>query len=99
MWKKTIALTTGLAAMGLAAAASAQSVCSERTTFLDKLGERYSENTSAIGLASNGTVLEVLTSEMGTWTILVTQPDGTTCMVANGESWELLPIVSRDPAA
>ena len=99
MWKKTIALTTGLAAMGLAATASAQSVCSERTTFLDKLGERYSENTSAIGLASNGTVLEVLTSEKGTWTILVTQPDGTTCMVANGEFWELLPIVSRDPAA
>ncbi|MDP6709182.1 MAG: hypothetical protein QF893_22810 [Alphaproteobacteria bacterium] len=99
MWKKTIALTTAAAALGLSTAVSAQTVCSSRSNFLDNLGKRYAESPTAIGLASNGSVLEVLTSKNGSWTIIITQPNGTTCMVANGESWETLTIASADPAA
>lgn len=99
MWKKTIALTTALAAFGLSTAVSAQAICSSRSNFLDNLGKRYAESPTAIGLASNGSVLEVLTSENGSWTIIITQPNGTTCMVASGESWETLTVVNLDPAA
>ena len=42
----------------------------------------------ATNLASNGTVLEVLASNKGSWTIILTKPDGMSCVVASGEAWE-----------
>ena len=69
--------------------ASAQMLCKERSEVLDKLSNSYSEAPVAMGLASNGAVLEVLTSAEGeqTWTILITQPNGISCVMATGEGW------------
>ena len=48
-----------------------------------------------MGLANNGGVLEILVSQSSeSWTIIVTMPNGVSCLVAAGESWEMLPIVS-----
>lgn len=70
--------------------AEAQMVCSERDKFLKHLGgDQYKEAPVAMGLASNGSVLEVLASKEGdTWTIILTMPNGTSCVVASGEAWE-----------
>ena len=72
----------------LASPAAAQMVCSDRDKFLKHLGDGYSESPVAMGLASNGTVLEVLASTNGTWTISLTKPNGLSCVVASGEAWE-----------
>jgi hypothetical protein len=45
-----------------------------------------------MGLANNGTMLEIATSGEGSWTILVTRPDGVSCVVATGEAWERVPL-------
>ena len=45
-----------------------------------------------MGLTEAGSVVEVLTSSKGTWTILVTKPTGLTCMLNSGVSWEALPV-------
>ncbi len=68
----------------------AATVCSTRTNFLDELSSQHRENPIAMGLAANGSVLEVLASKDGTWTILITSPNGTSCVVAVGDSWEAL---------
>lgn len=74
----------------------AQSVCAERNVLLSSLQREYSENPTAIGLASNGSVIELLTTPDGqTWTILMTRPDGTSCVIAAGEAWEALPQVAE----
>ncbi len=70
----------------------AKTVCGDRDTFLARLGNTYAEQPVAMGLTSNGTVMEVLTSAAGTWTILITYPNGMTCMIAAGDSWEPLAI-------
>ncbi|MBH62904.1 MAG: hypothetical protein CL569_10755 [Alphaproteobacteria bacterium] len=71
----------------MASSASAQMLCKERTTFLRHLGATYSEAPVAMGLANNGSVLEVLSSKGGgTWTIIVTKPSGLSCIVASGEA-------------
>ena len=65
--------------------------CGQRTTVLDYLSAKYSEKPIAMGIAANGGLIEVLTSTEGTtFTIIVTMPEGETCMVAAGESWESL---------
>ena len=71
--------------------AAAQTVCGERRDFVRHLARGYQEHPVAIGLVSNGALLEVLASPNGSWTILVTRPGGWTCVVAAGESWEMLP--------
>lgn len=68
--------------------AAAQNSCGSRDTVVKLLGNEYDETTVAVGLASNGGVIEVLSASDGkTWTIMLTMPDGTSCVVASGEAW------------
>lgn len=68
--------------------ATAQNVCFERTALLKHLNGKFEEAPVAAGLAANGSVLEVFSSPDGvTWTIVLTQPNGATCVMASGESW------------
>ncbi len=91
---RTILTVLGAAFVALhAVPAGAQTVCGERAKFLTHLDNTYSEHPVAIGLTSSGEVLEVLTSTSGTWTFLVTNPSGRTCIVASGEGWETLPVI------
>ena len=49
-----------------------------------------------MGLANSGGVIEVLSSKTGeSWTIIITMPDGNTCLIAAGENWEALPNIIR----
>ena len=33
-------------------------------------------------------MIELMRSEAGTWTLLLTLPGGATCVLAHGENWE-----------
>jgi hypothetical protein len=71
------------------AAVAASPSCAPRTELLKQLSARYSEAPVAVGLASNGALIELLTSGSGsTWTLIVSQPNGASCLVAAGESWQ-----------
>ena len=70
-------------------------VCDARKEVLGHLAGKYSENPVALGLATNGGVVELLTANEGkTWTIVITMPNGQTCLVAAGENWESKPRVA-----
>ena len=74
---------------GPAAAHKPQAPCVQRADMLNGLDGYYTEAPSAMGLSNNGGVVEVLTSPEGkTWTIIVTLPNGTSCLIAAGENWE-----------
>jgi hypothetical protein len=69
--------------------ASAAPPCGPRADVVGELEQRYREAPVAVGLAGNGTLVEVLASPDGaTWTILQTAPSGLACLVAAGESWQ-----------
>ncbi len=87
---------------GMAQPALAQNVCASRDILVDSLAQDYSEAPSALGISDSGAVVEVLSAKDGTtWTILMTTPDGISCVVATGEMWERLPddqqIASGEP--
>ncbi|MGE5148436.1 MAG: hypothetical protein ACM3N5_16915 [Candidatus Eiseniibacteriota bacterium] len=78
-------------AFTLIAAADAQAdiACGERHDVLDKLAKQYKESPVGVGVASNGGVIELLTSETGTtWTLIITVPNGQSCILAAGEDWQ-----------
>lgn len=88
-------LTLALASTGAPAQTlGTPSGLSTRTEIVDFLGQTYDEAPVAGGIASNGSVLEVFTSPDGqSWTIILTSPDGTSRVVAAGETWlELLKL-------
>ena len=82
----------GLAAGFLMAAttvASAQSACLPHGKLVDLLDGRYSEQRVAVGLESNGRLFEIFAADDGaTWTMVVTTPDGASCVVAAGLEWQ-----------
>ncbi len=91
-------LALSVAASGnIAQAAQPKDACTYRDSAVSHLSSAYRERTVALGLASNGGVLEILTNEAGTiWSIILTTPDGVSCMVATGEHWEpVQPIKTR----
>lgn len=101
MWK-TIALGAGLALLSSAAAAqsSAPSQCNDRHRVLELLAQKYKEAPVASGVTNNGGLVEVLSdTKGGTWTIIVTTPQGVSCLVAAGEGWRAMEQIALDPEA
>jgi len=78
-----------------AALATPQSVvaqgqqCGQRAEVVALLEQTYREARQGAGLARENMVVELYASaETGTWTILVTLPNGVSCLVASGTDWE-----------
>ena len=90
MTAKIIALTCAATLMTSAASAQSRN-CAEHAAVVERLADGYGESRQSIGIAANNTVVEVFAStETGTWTIVVTQPGGPTCLVASGEAFQVL---------
>ena len=86
--------------LGVVAPASAQSACTTHTRVAKQLESRFAEAPIAIGLASNGGVIELYSTHDGsTWTLVMTMPDGRSCPVAAGQGWESLSSVALGPKA
>ena len=76
----------------VAAEQPSQTTCIKRVQLLQHLAAQFQEKPIAAGLTENGWLLEVYASRAGeTWTIAMTMPNGTTCLVASGQEWQLLP--------
>lgn len=92
MQKLLFALSLGFLGVILAhqaAYAQQQGNCSERTRVIERLETKYGESRRSVGLAANNGVVETYASdESGTWTIVITLPNGMTCLVAAGNAFE-----------
>ncbi len=72
--------------------ASAQTVvpCGGRTEIIRQLSNQFSEAPVSMGLTNDGSVLEMFVSKDRTFTVVVTQPSGISCLVSSGGNWENL---------
>lgn len=89
-----ILLATGLllGSCATTAPADTQDTCAKRADVLSSLSDRFGEARQFIGLSDNATkAVELFVSEeTGTWTIIVTLPNGVTCLVASGNGFQLI---------
>jgi len=99
MWK-TVALSVGFALIASTAMAQGQPQCNERDNVLSLLAKKYKETPVAAGVTNTGGLVEVLTdTKSGTWTIIVTTPQGMSCLVAAGEGWRSMEQIALEPEA
>ncbi len=71
---------------------SAELACGKRAEVLKKMKTVYNEVPISMGIAANGTLIEVFaTPDRSKWTLTVTSPkDWSTCYLAEGQYWERL---------
>ncbi len=82
-----------------APAAHAQAIpqlCDNRSDVLSALDGNFSEKPVSLGLSHDGRVVEVLNSPGGTWTIIMTAPNGVSCLLTAGKYWRKVAIKAQD---
>lgn len=67
--------------------AVAQMVCGNQADIEKRLEDGYQEVPAGVGLAANGGLIQLYTSEKGTFTIILTRPNGMACLMAVGDHW------------
>ncbi len=84
----TLALTAGMA---ITSAPAWAAQCAKRDMVVEKLQNKYSEQLTAGGLHSarnNSAMVEVWASpETGTFTVMLTNANGVSCIMASGTDW------------
>ena len=83
------AAVVALSVIGASASeASARNMCMKHAD-LEVVLEKHKESQAAIGVASNGSLIQVYaTADGATWSIVMTNPQGVSCVVAVGQDWD-----------
>lgn len=96
--KISTAAIVGFAAMVGTSAVAQGSSCANRELIVDRLQTKYGESRQSAGLNQNNGMVEVFAStETGTWTILVTMPNGMSCLMAAGKAWQGMAAATDTP--
>lgn len=75
--------------------------CGPRHSIVAALEAQYGERLVAQGVTAGGLLLELLVAPpslgnpSGSWTIIVTRPNGSACIGASGEAWSTALPVDR----
>jgi len=84
----TSALVFGTIALASPLNAQASLNCQEREKLVQTLETRYNETLISAGLQGPEQLLEVWSAQdTGSFTILITKPNGISCVVASGKNW------------
>ncbi len=82
-----------------ASSANAEQFCAPRDTAVLQLEKQFGEMVSGRGLAANGKrMIELFVSEKGSWTVLISDPNGRSCVMSSGENWQGTKVLVGDPA-
>lgn len=81
----------------IAASPALGASCLPRDAATEQLSQRYDEQPVARGLRANGTMAELWLSPKGSWTLLVTLPDGLSCILDGGTDMDMRPPMRGQP--
>jgi hypothetical protein len=86
-----VALALGLL-IHTAAPVRAQPVCMAHDDLTEQLYVKFSEAPVANAIANNGTLVELFAKrDRSSWTLAMTRPGGTSCVLVAGQEWNYFP--------
>jgi len=63
--------------------------CGKHDVVVAGLKIRFAERIHSMGISKGGgSIVELLVSEKGTWTVLIVTPEGRACMIGSGDGWQ-----------
>ena len=92
---RSLSLAAALAAISfvsIAARAEAAPQCGNHDKIVDALGNKFKETRRVMGVVNSKAVMEIFMSPQGTWTIVITDTSGKSCITAFGEEWQDVPV-------
>jgi len=72
--------------------------CAERAGLVAALARDWGEAPAFRGLDAGGRLVELFVAPSGSWSLVVTVPDGTACLVGAGEDALIVPPARPDGA-
>ena len=97
-------IRAAILSLAFASPAIAQNQCGPRDAVVAALSSQYGESVVSRGLIGNAQGQTVAAMEVwvnmqtGSFTVLLSRPDGTACFAASGGSYEAMKVVAGDPA-
>lgn len=89
MFKRTVTAALIFGTLALAPPVQARPICAERGVIVEKLENGFHESYQGAGLQSATSLVEIWSSdETGSWTMLLSKADGTSCVIASGMNWQ-----------
>ena len=91
----SLSLVAALAAISLASIAGkaeAAPQCGNHDKIADVLGKKFKETRRVMGVVNSKAVMEMFMSPQGTWTMVITDTSGNSCITASGEEWQDVPV-------
>ena len=91
----SLSLVAVIAAISLASVtgiAEAAPQCGNHDKIIEVLGNKFKETRRVMGVVNAKAVMEIFMSPQGTWTILITDTSGLSCITASGEEWQDVPV-------
>ena len=72
--------------------AEAAPQCGNHDKIVDVLGNKFNEGRRVMGVVNSKAVMELFMSPQGTWTMVITDTSGLSCITASGEEWQDVPV-------
>jgi hypothetical protein len=91
----SMSLAAALAAaslLNMSGEAAAALQCGKHDDVAKVLTAKFKETRRVMGVVNSTAVMEIFMSPQGTWTMLVTGTNGTSCITASGEEWQDVPV-------
>jgi hypothetical protein len=85
-WIRIAAIGAALALSTLPA--QAQLVCGGHDDVIAGLAHAFQQRQIGYGVVGQAAIVEIYVSASGTWTMLITDVTGQSCILATGEGWE-----------
>ncbi|MGX9143115.1 hypothetical protein [Mesorhizobium sp. 128a] len=85
-WIRVAAIGTALALSTLSA--QAQFICGGHSDLVAGLAQAFQQKQIGYGVVGEAAIVEIYVSANGTWSMLVTDVQGRSCIFATGDGWE-----------
>lgn len=86
------AALVAISLVGTAGIVEAAPQCGHHDNIVDVLGNKFKETRRVMGVVNSKAVMEIFMSPRGTWTMLITDTSGLSCITASGEEWQDVPV-------
>lgn len=88
---RAVILAAAVTAYPDPSASQAAASCAQRSDVIEFLLRQYQEKPAGIGLINPHAMMEFYAADSGTWTLVVTDVTGRSCVILAGTGWEALP--------
>ena len=89
---RLVAVFAAISLISIVGKAEAARQCGNHYKIVEALGNKFKETRRVMGIVNSTAIMELFMSPRGTWTMVITDTSGLSCITASGEAWQDVPV-------